>query len=109
MELSASEHHAPVGFAGSGEPPRVRCSQHGDLVWADSAGGDLRAGRPAGRRRAGGRTDGAHCQVMADGRVLAGRCVNPSRVLADGRLGPTEHRRRTDGTSGVSEIVEVRS
>jgi hypothetical protein len=111
MELSSVGYDgrvfAPVGFEGAGELPSGRYSQDGDLVWAEYSGAHLRAGRLLGRRRADGTIDAAYCQVMADGRVVAGRCVSTPSMLPDGRLQLTERWRRCDGTTGVSQIEEV--
>jgi len=98
---------APVGVEGAGELPTGRYSQDGDLVWALFAGAHVRAGRLVGRCDAGGTIDAAYCMVLADGEVVAGRCVSTPSVLPDGRLRLTERWRRCDGTTGVSQIEEV--
>lgn len=98
---------APAGFDGAGDLPTGRYSQDGDLVWAEFSGADLRAGRLLGRSGADGTITAAYCQVMADGRVLAGQCVSTPSVLPDGRLRLTERWRRCDGTTGVSQIEEL--
>jgi len=111
MELSAVHYDGrvfmAVDFQGTGEPPTGRYSQDGDLVSAEFAGAHVRAGRLVGRRAADGTIDAAYCQVTADGRVLAGRCVSKPSLLPDGRLRLTERWQRCDGTTGVSQIEEV--
>jgi hypothetical protein len=111
MELSAVRYDgrifAPVDFEGAGEPPTGRYSQDGDLVSAEFAGAHVLAGRLVGRCAADGTIEAAYCQVTADGRVVAGRCVSTPSVLPDGRLRLTEHWQRLDGTTGVSQIEEV--
>jgi hypothetical protein len=97
----------PVGFDGEGDPPTGRYYQEGELVWAEFSGAHVRVGRLVGRCRPDGGIDAAYSQVMADGQVVAGRCSSVPTVLADGRLRLTEHWRRIDGSSGVSEIEEV--
>jgi hypothetical protein len=112
MELSAVEYDGrvfePVGQP-AGEHAVGRYSQDGALVWAELSGAHLRTGRLVGRRDADGTIDAGYCQVMADGRVVAGRCVSTPTVLPDGRLRLTEHWRRCDGTTGISLIEEVTS
>lgn len=98
---------APVDLEGAGELPTGRYSQDGDLVWAEFAGAHVRAGRLVGRCGDDGTIDAAYCMVMADGQVVAGRCVSTPSVLPDGRLRLTERWRRCDGTTGVSQIEEV--
>jgi hypothetical protein len=97
----------PVDFDGDGDPPTGRYHQQGDLVWAEFSGAHLQVGRLVGHCRPDGSIDAAYCQVMADGEVVAGACSTVPTVLADGRLLLTEHWRRIDGSSGVSEIEEV--
>jgi hypothetical protein len=111
MELSPVGYDgrvfAPVDFEGAGEAPTGHYSQDGELVWAEFSGAHVRAGRLVGRVGADGTIDAAYCQVTADGRVLAGRCVSTPSMLPDGRLRLTERWRRCDGTTGVSQIDEV--
>jgi hypothetical protein len=111
MELIAYDGRvfAPVAFDGDGPVPTGRYSQREDVVTAEFSGAHLRAGRLVGRAREDGTLDLAYCQVMADGRVVSGRCVSSPSVLADGRLRLTERWRRDDGSSGVSQIEEVRA
>ena len=114
MEVSGLDYRGrrfrPVApEATRSEVPTGQYFQDGDLVWAEFSGGHLRAGRLVGRCGPDGRIEAAYCQVMADGGVVAGSCVSTPTVLADGRLRLTERWRRIDGTSGVSEIEEVRS
>lgn len=97
----------PVGQA-AGEHATGRYAQDGELVWAEFSGEHLRAGRLVGRRDADGAIDAAYCQVMADGSVVAGRCVSTPSVLPDGRLRLTERWRRCDGTTGTSQIEELK-
>jgi hypothetical protein len=110
MELIAYDGRvfSPVAFEGAGPPPTGRYTQREDVVTAEFSGAHLRAGRLVGRCRDDGTLDLAYCQVMADGRVVSGRCLSTPRVLADGRVRLTERWRRDDGSSGISEIEEVR-
>jgi hypothetical protein len=81
--------------------------QQDDLVWAEFGGGPVRTGRLVGVRDGAGVIEAAYCQIMADGEVAAGRCTSIPTVLPDGRVRLTEHWRRVDGSSGVSEIEEL--
>ncbi len=81
--------------------------QRDELVWAEFAGDRVRTGRLVGVRDAAGVIDAGYCQIMADGEVVAGRCRSTPTVLPDGRLRLTEHWRRADGSSGVSQIEEL--
>ena len=65
------------------------------------------AGRLVGIVDEHGVIDAGYCQIMPDGEVVAGRCVSTPAVLADGRLSLTERWHRIDGSSGVSQIVEL--
>ena len=65
------------------------------------------AGRLVGIVDEHGVIDAAYCQIMRDGDIVAGRCVSTPTVLADGRLKLTEQWHRIDGSSGVSQIVEI--
>lgn len=81
--------------------------QDGDTVWAEFAGGEVRAGRLVGTRRPDGALDAAYCLLTTAGETVAGACLSTPEVLADGRLRLTEHWRRLDGSTGVSHIEEV--
>jgi hypothetical protein len=111
MELSGLRYGGrvfrPVPVADEADPPTGRYYEDGDVVWAEFSGGHLRVGRLVGQRCPDGSIDAAYCQVMADGEVVAGRCRSTPSVLADGRVRLTEHWRRVDGSSGMSEIEEV--
>jgi hypothetical protein len=111
MELSAVQYNgrifAPVGSETTDEMLTGRYSQDGDLVWAEFSGAHVRTGRLVGRCDADGTIDAAYCQVLADGGVVAGRCVSTPSVLPDGRLRLTERWRRFDGTTGLSQIEEI--
>lgn len=81
--------------------------QKDDLVWAEFGGGPVRTGRLVGVRDEAGVIELSYCQIMADGEVTGGRCTSVPTVLADGRVRLTEHWRRVDGSSGVSQIEEL--
>lgn len=100
-------HPADAGADPGPGVPTGRYRQSGDLVWADFAGGHLRTGRLVGRRDAAGVIDAAYCQIGADGSVVAGQCRSMPTVLPDGRVRLTEHWRRIDGSTGVSQIEQV--
>jgi len=69
--------------------------QQAELVWAEFGGDN------------DGVIEAAYCQIMADGEVVAGRCVSTPTVLPDGRVRLTECWHRADGSSGVSLIDEL--
>jgi hypothetical protein len=81
--------------------------QQDDLVSAEFSGDAVLAGRLVGIVDEHGVIDAAYCQIMRDGELVAGRCVSSPSVSADGRLSLTERWHRIDGSSGVSQIVEV--
>jgi hypothetical protein len=81
--------------------------QHQDLVTADFSGDSVLAGRLVGIVDEHGIIDAAYCQIMRDGEAVAGRCVSTPTVLTDGRIQLTEQWHRIDGSSGVSQIVEI--
>jgi hypothetical protein len=81
--------------------------QQENLVSAEFSGDSVLAGRLVGLVDEHGVIDAAYCQIMRDGEVVAGRCVSTPAVLADGRLRLTEQWHRIDGSSGVSQIVEI--
>jgi hypothetical protein len=81
--------------------------QRSELIWAEFGGDRVRTGRLVGICDNDGVIDAAYCQIMADGEVVAGRCVSTPTVLADGRVRLTERWHRADGSSGVSYIDEL--
>jgi hypothetical protein len=81
--------------------------QQDDLVWAEFSGGRVRTGRLVGVRDQAGVIDAAYCQIMADGAVVAGRCLSTPTVLPDGRIRLAEQWHRADGSTGVSYIEEL--
>lgn len=84
-----------------------RYHQQQDVISAEFSGDRVRAGRLVGLADASGVITAAYCQIMRDGEVVAGRCVSTPTVLADGRIMLTEQWRRCDGSSGVSQIVQL--
>jgi glutathione synthase/RimK-type ligase-like ATP-grasp enzyme len=81
--------------------------QDGATVWAEFGGGPVVLGRLVGTCDVDGVIDAVYCQVLTDGRKIAGRCASTPSTLPDGRLRLTEHWQRIDGTTGVSVIEEV--
>lgn len=81
--------------------------QDGDLVWAEFAGGAVRTGRLVGTCDGQGILDGAYCQVMVTGEVIAGRVTRTPTTLPDGRLLLAESWRRQDGSVGHSYLEET--
>lgn len=104
-------HPATTGGTDATQPPHERPTgryhQDGDLVWAEFSGGSLRFGRLVGVAAPDGTIEAAYCQVMADGEVVAGRCVSRPTPLPDGRIRLAEHWVRHDGSTGVSYIDEA--
>jgi hypothetical protein len=83
--------------------------QRGELVWAEFGGGRVAQGRLVGICRSDGSLDFAYCQVLANGDIVAGRCVSTPVRRDDGRIALKEQWRRMDsGASGVSWIEECR-
>jgi hypothetical protein len=97
--------------AAGADTPTGYYHQSGDLVWAEFSGGAVRIGRVTGRATSDGRLSMVYCQVLTDGRVLAGECVSTPDLLPDGRLRLREEWRRYDaaGSTGVSYIAEIRA
>jgi hypothetical protein len=95
--------------ADGAEVPVGHYHQLADLVWAEFSGGAVRTGRLTGRCDSDGTLRLAYCQVLADGRVMAGECVSTPTALPDGRVRLREQWRRFDaaGSSGVSYIEEL--
>ena len=83
--------------------------QAGDLVWAEFAGGAVRAGRLTGVCDRDGTIRFVYGQVLTDNRMVAGECVSTPEILADGRIRLREQWRRFDAAEsrGVSFIEEV--
>jgi hypothetical protein len=81
--------------------------QQSELVWAEFGGDRVRTGRLVGICDNDGVIEAAYCQIMADGEVVAGRCVSTPTVLPDGRVRLTERWQRADGSSGISHIEEL--
>lgn len=81
--------------------------QQAELIWAEFGGDRVRTGRLVGICDNDGVIDAAYCQIMADGEVVAGRCVSTPTVLPDGRVRLTERWHRADGSSGTSHIEEL--
>ncbi|MFE2411673.1 hypothetical protein ACFXDE_25310 [Kitasatospora sp. NPDC059408] len=94
--------------AAAGESPVGHYHQLGDLVWAEFRGGKVLTGRLVGTCGPDGALRLAYCQVLSDGGVVAGECTSKPERLPDGRLRLREEWRRSDGSSGVSHIEEVR-
>jgi hypothetical protein len=95
--------------AAGADRPIGHYHQSGDLVWAEFAGGAVRAGRLLGRCSGDGTLTLSYSQVMTDGQVLSGACVTTPQVLPDGRLRLRESWRRFDGSGyhGISYIEEI--
>ena len=83
--------------------------QRADLVWAEFAGGKVRAGRLTGTCDPDGTIRFVYGQVLTDGRMVAGECVSTPEILADGRIRLREQWRRFDAheSRGVSFIEEI--
>ncbi len=94
----------------SGDTPVGHYHQRDDLVWAEFAGGAVRAGRLVGVRGPDGAIRFVYGQVMSDGRVIAGECVSTPEILSDGRVRLREQWRRLGEreSTGVSYIEEIR-
>jgi hypothetical protein len=91
----------------SGDPAIGHYHQDGDLIWARFTGGGTRAGWLVGTCRPDGVIDAAYCMVKGDSDAIAGRCESVPTLLEDGRVRLTEHWRRVDGETGISEIEEI--
>lgn len=92
----------------TGEAVEGRYRHDGDLVRADFAGAHIRRGHLIGTVDAAGVITAGYCQVLASGEVVGGTVVSHPTPLPDGRVRLTEHWRRADGTSGISQIEELR-
>ena len=115
MSGTAADDSAPADYDGRDFGPAQRRAgsvighyhQQGNLVSAEFSGDSVLTGRLVGIVDEHGVIDAAYCQIMRDGDIVAGRCVSTPTVLADGRLKLTEQWHRIDGSSGVSQIVEI--
>ena len=91
-----------------GQPTAVGLyHSRGAEMWAEYAGGKVRAGRIVGTTRPDGTIDGAYCHVFLDGQTVAGILESVPERLPDGRIRLHEHWRRADGSSGVSVIEQI--
>jgi len=100
---------APETAAADGSVPRGHYHQSGDLVWGEISGGAVRTGSLAGRCEPDGTIRFAYCQVLVDGRVVAGDCVSRPERLPDGRIRLREEWQRfgPNADRGVSTVDEV--
>jgi hypothetical protein len=82
--------------------------QDGNVVWAEFSGGAVVRGTLVGTCGPDGTLQLAYCQLMADGRVIPGRCTSVPTVLGDGRVRLREHWERfgADAATGESVIEE---
>jgi hypothetical protein len=94
-----------------GDVPRGHYHQRGDLVWGEFSGGTVRRGSLAGRCAPDGTIRFAYCQVLVDGRVVAGECVSRPARLPDGRIRLREEWQRygPHADRGVSIVDETPS
>lgn len=81
--------------------------QDGDLVTVEIGGGNVCIGRLVGSVDPAGVLTAGYGMVLADGEVIAGRCVSTPAWLPDGRLLLTEQWQRIDGSSGTSYIASL--
>ena len=112
MSVPVTINYGGRRFRPAGAPPGAptsvgRYHQDGDLVWAEFAGPEIRAGRLVGNCRPDGVIEAAYCYLTTAGETIAGACVSTPTVLDDGRVRLTERWRRLDGSSGVSHIEEI--
>lgn len=93
-----------------GDGPGGTYHQNGSVVWAEFAGGTVVRGSLVGTCEADGVLRLAYCQLLADGRVIAGRLRSVPTVLDDGRIRLHEHWERfgAEAGTGVSVIEECR-
>jgi hypothetical protein len=104
----AGRFFAPADAPADTEPSSIgHYHQERDLMWAEFRGATIRAGRLVGTVRPDGTIDATYCMVTVEGEALAGVCVSKPTVLPDGRIRLTEHWRRLDGSTGVSQIEEL--
>lgn len=84
--------------------------QDGSVVWAEFGGGKVVRGSIVGTCDPDGVLNMTYCQLLGDGRLMAGRVRSIPTVLDDGRVRLEEHWERLgDNTeSGVSVMEEYR-
>jgi hypothetical protein len=89
--------------------PIARYHQDGDVVWAESSGGEVRRGAVVGTCAVDGVITIAYSMALTGGRVISGRCVSTPEVLADGRIRLHEEWERfaPHADSGVSVLEEL--
>ena len=82
--------------------------QSRDLLFAEFGGGEVRRGSLTGLCAADGSLNFAYTMVLADGEVVAGRCLSTPRIAADGRILLHEKWERygANAASGASELEE---
>jgi hypothetical protein len=93
-----------------GESSRVATyRQHGDLLWGEFSGGQVRRGALTGTCAPDGSLDFAYCMVLEGGQIVSGRCHSTPTVLSDGRIRLREEWERygPGGSRGVSSIEEL--
>ncbi|MGE3175976.1 MAG: n-acetylglutamate synthase [Vicinamibacterales bacterium] len=88
-----------------GPDTRFHYHQHGEVVWATYAGGQVKFGTLIGVVDEGGRLDARYQQVGVDGTFKAGRCRSTPEFLYDGRLRLHESWTWTDGASGSGHSI----
>lgn len=83
--------------------------QDGNLVWAEYAGGAIRAGRLLAVVQADGSLDMRYHHVNQDGVLMTGVCLSVPEVLPDGRIRLHECWQWTSGdcSSGQSVVEEL--
>ncbi|HEV2887559.1 MAG TPA: hypothetical protein VGX49_11650 [Jatrophihabitans sp.] len=96
------------GVAGEGDRVAMY-RQHGNLLWGEFSGGQVRRGALTGNCTPDGTLDFAYCMVFEGGEIVSGRCHSTPTVLADGRIRLHEEWERygAGGGRGVSSIEEI--
>lgn len=83
--------------------------QHGDLIWAEYAGGEIRRGHLLGTVAPDGGLDFRYHHLHVGGGLMTGTCRSRLEVLADGRYRLHESWQWTSGdrSAGTSVLEEV--
>jgi hypothetical protein len=91
------------------EAPVASYHQDGDVVWAEFTGGRIRRGSIAGTSDPDGTLHFGYCMVLADGKLIVGRCHSFPSLLDDGRIRLTERWERYGprAAAGVSHLEEI--
>jgi hypothetical protein len=89
----------------SGERTVFSYRQHGDIVWATYAGGEIRFGLLIGRLSPDGGLEIRYQHLNRSGQFRCGQCVSTLEILSDGRYRLHERWAWTEPPSGSGTSI----